>query len=48
MGDVHPNEERLLEYLRTIRYGEVTVKVHDGIPVMVVETQKKIKLTETE
>jgi len=43
---VHPNEERLLEYLRKIRYGEVTVKVHDGVPVVVVESQKKISLTE--
>lgn len=45
---MHPNEERLLEYLREIKYGEVTVKVHDGIPVVVVESQKKIKLTDTE
>ncbi|MDD5470112.1 MAG: DUF2292 domain-containing protein [Candidatus Peribacteraceae bacterium] len=43
---MHPNEKRLLEYLRTIGYGEVTVKVHDGVPVVVVESQKKISLTE--
>jgi hypothetical protein len=40
----HPCEQALLDHLRQIQHGEVVVKVQDGIPVLIVESTKRIKL----
>lgn len=37
-------EMRLLEYLRNLKFGEVTIKVQDGLPVMVEKAMEKVKL----
>lgn len=42
--ELHEKEKRLLEFIRQLGYGEVTIKVQDGLPVMVEEGIKKVKL----
>ncbi len=34
-------EERLIEYIRDVPYGEILVITHDGEPVRVETTEKK-------
>lgn len=41
---LHSNERRLLEFIRNLGYGEVTIKVQDGLPVMVERATEKVKL----
>ncbi|AYO30821.1 DUF2292 domain-containing protein [Biomaibacter acetigenes] len=42
--ELHEKERRLLEFIRQLGHGEVTIKVQDGLPVMVEEGVKKTKL----
>ncbi len=37
-------EKKLIEFIRELEFGEVTIKVQDGLPVMVEEGIKKVKL----
>ena len=39
-----PQEQKLIELLRKIRYGEVRIIMNDGIPTRVEEVKKSIKL----
>jgi len=41
---LHEKEKRLLEFIRRLGYGEILIKVQDGLPVMVERATEKIKL----
>ena len=41
---LHEKEKRLIEFIRRLGYGEVTIKVQDGLPVMVERATEKVKL----
>ena len=41
---LHEKEKRLLEFIRRLGYGEITIKVQDGVPVMVEKMTEKVKL----
>ena len=41
---LHEKEKKLLEFIRELQYGEVTIKVQDGLPVLIKESIKKVKL----
>lgn len=41
---LHESEIKMLELIRKMRYGEVKVKVQDGLPVYYTEIQKNKKL----
>jgi len=41
---LHEKERRLLEFIRRLGYGEILIKVQDGLPVMVERATEKIKL----
>lgn len=41
---LHEKERRLLEFLRELRFGEVTIKVQDGLPIMIEKATEKVKL----
>lgn len=41
---LHEKEKRLIEFIRQLRYGEITIKVQDGLPVMVEKAMEKVKL----
>jgi hypothetical protein len=40
----HEKEKRLIEYIRELKFGELVIKVQDGLPVMVERAKEKIKL----
>ena len=43
--EVHPAEKQLIEYIRAMGYGTIKeVTVHQGIPVEILEAEKKIRL----
>lgn len=42
--ELHEKEERLIEFIRELQFGEVTIKVQDGLPVMVEKAKEKVKL----
>jgi hypothetical protein len=42
--ELHEKERRLLEFIRQLGYGEITIKVQDGLPVMVERATEKVKL----
>lgn len=42
--ELHEKEEKLIEFIRQLRYGELTIKVQDGLPVMVERATEKVKL----
>jgi len=42
--ELHEKEKRLLEFIRQLGYGEVTIKVQDGLPVMIEKATEKVKL----
>jgi len=44
MGELHEKEQRLLEFIRALQFGEVTIRVQDGLPVMVERAKEKVKL----
>ncbi|WP_158399841.1 YezD family protein [Thermoclostridium stercorarium] len=41
---LHEKELKLLEFIRRLGYGEILIKVQDGLPVMVERATEKIKL----
>lgn len=41
---LHEKELKLLEFIRRLGYGELVIKVQDGLPVMVELTIEKVKL----
>jgi len=41
---LHEKEKRLLEFIRRLGYGEITIKVQDGLPVMIEKATEKVKL----
>lgn len=41
---LHEKEKRLIEFIRELQYGEVVIKVQDGLPVMVEKATEKVKL----
>lgn len=41
---LHEKELKLLEFIRRLGYGEITIKVQDGLPVMIEKATEKIKL----
>lgn len=42
---LHPSEMELLRVLRgTLRFGEVVIKMRDGLPVRLVRTQEYVNL----
>ena len=41
---LHEKEKRLLEFIRRLGYGEILIKVQDGLPVMIERATEKIKL----
>ena len=41
---LHEKEQKLLEFIRELGFGEVTIKVQDGLPVLIEESIKKVKL----
>jgi len=42
--ELHEKERRLLEFIRQLGHGEITIKIQDSLPVMVEEGIKKVKL----
>ncbi len=42
--ELSDKERKLIEYLRKIPFGEVTVVMHDGEPVRLEEIKEKVKL----
>lgn len=42
--ELHEKEKRLLAFIRQLRYGEITIKVQDGLPVMIEKATEKVKL----
>ena len=41
---LHEKELKLLEFIRRLGYGEVLIKVQDGVPVLIERATEKIKL----
>jgi len=41
---LHERELKLLEFIRRLGYGEITIKVQDGLPVMIEKATEKVKL----
>ncbi len=42
--NLHEKEKRLLEFIRRLGYGELVIKVQDGLPVMIEKATEKVKL----
>ena len=40
----HEKEKKLIKFIRELQFGEVTIKVQDGLPVLIEESIKKVKL----
>lgn len=41
---LHDKEKRLIDFIRRLKYGEVTIKVQDGLPIMIEKATEKVKL----
>lgn len=41
---LHERELKLLEFIRRLGYGEITIRVQDGLPVMIEKATEKVKL----
>ncbi len=41
---IHEKEKKLLEYIRELQFGELMIKVQDGLPVMIEKAKEKVKL----
>lgn len=41
---LHEKEKRLIEFIRQLGYGEIVIKVQDGLPVMVEKATEKVRL----
>ncbi len=40
----HEKERNLIKFIRELQFGEITIKVQDGLPVMVERAKEKVKL----
>lgn len=40
----HEKERKLIEFIRELQFGELVIKVQDGLPVMVERAKEKVKL----
>jgi hypothetical protein len=43
-ADLSEKERNLIEFIRGLKYGELIIKVQDGLPVMIEQVTSKIKL----
>ena len=41
---INEKEENLIKFIRQLGYGEVVIKVQDGLPVMIEKAMEKVKL----
>lgn len=41
---LHEKERNLIKFIRELQFGEVTIKVQDGLPVMIEKAKEKVKL----
>lgn len=41
---LHEKEEKLIEFIRELKFGELVIKVQDGLPVMIERAKEKVKL----
>ena len=44
MAKLDEKEKRLLEFIRKLSYGELIIKVQDGLPVLIERATEKVKL----
>jgi hypothetical protein len=44
MKEINEKEKKLIEFIRQLGYGEVVIKVQDGLPVMIEKAMEKVKL----
>lgn len=42
--ELHPAEAKLIEYLRELKWGSVEITLQDGVPVLIKQAVKSIKL----
>lgn len=42
--NIGPKDIKLIEYIRKLQFGELVIKVQDGLPVMVERAKEKVKL----
>lgn len=42
--ELSEKERNLIEFIRGLKYGELIIKVQDGLPVMIEQVTSKIKL----
>jgi hypothetical protein len=42
--ELHEKEKKLIGFIRSLKFGELTIRVQDGLPVMVEKSTVKIKL----
>ena len=42
--ELHEKEQKLLEFIRELKFGELVIKVQDGLPMMVEKATEKVKL----
>lgn len=41
---LHEKEEKLIEFIRDFKFGELVIKVQDGLPVFIEKATEKVKL----
>lgn len=41
---LHEKEKKLLKFIRDLKFGELVIKVQDGLPMMVEKATEKVKL----
>jgi len=41
---LRPQERRLLEMIRAMGWGEVEIKIQDGVPVLAIEIRRMVRL----
>lgn len=41
---LHEKERNLIKFIRELQFGEATIKVQDGLPVMIEKAKEKVKL----
>lgn len=44
MKEINEKEKKLIEFIRRLGYGEIVIKVQDGLPVMIEKATEKVKL----
>lgn len=43
-AELSEKEKNLIEFIRGLKFGEIIIKVQDGLPVMIEQVTSKIKL----